>query len=560
MPLDLPSSNDKSPALSLDAHFVGTIRCTLAIAIALILALDTATRPHFSTGTYLIVGLYVTYVVLLCIATRLWRPLLPNVVEPWIDVGWAVGLMAFNTDPSGLLSGLSFFSLLIAAFQWGLRLGLRIALSSALLVACVGTILSFSGPDFEFGHVSVGIASSVLLGYVTAALEGRALTLKSQLAFMKDVTHLSNPRFGVDRTIGMFMERLRAFHDSDACMLVMPDQGAPGHHLRRVDRRDPERGMQPEPLPEELARLLLALPADHAVLYHGAHSVSIWWQQRPKGHTYDVMRRQCVEGNEWANEILAATLEAVAFVTVPLHYHRQAIGRLYLIRRRAFEPSDVDFLIQVIEHTMPAIHHIRLVDQLAANVAEAERRRIALDLHDSVIQPYIWLCIGLRAVQQKLAAGDTDGVADLQRLLDLTNNKVEELRQYTQGLEDKGEHIGAFLPAVRRFTDRFSEVTGISVQIRANKDFRLNDRLAAEAFQMVTEGLSNILRHTRATYAFITLAQSDGYFTLQIANDGAALMPFTPRSLTERASALGGQVRIERQGDESTVVVIKVPL
>ena len=71
-----------------------------------------------------------------------------------------------------------------------------------------------------------------------AASVGREPTVDSRLAFMKDVTRLSNPCFGVDRTIDMFMERLRAFHDVDVCIPVMFDHGAFGHHLCRVDRRD----------------------------------------------------------------------------------------------------------------------------------------------------------------------------------------------------------------------------------------------------------------------------------------------------------------------------------
>ena len=556
----MPSSTNEFPRISLDARFVATIRCVLAIALPFILTLAPLTRSRFCAVTYLLLGLYATYSVLLYLAACWWRPILPGVVEPWIDVGWAVALVASSSDPSGLLFGGAFFILLIAVFQWGLRLGLCIALGSALLIAGVGALLSFGPQDFDLQQDSVSLASLVLLGYMAAAFGGRKLTLQGRLAFMKEVTHLSNPRFGVDRTIGMFMERVRAFHNADTCLLVMSDHGASSHHLRRVDRGEPERGEDPQPLPEELARLLLALPADQAVLYHGRQGVSRWWRQRQRLYTYDVVRRRRVQANQQVNELLSSTLAAEDFVTVPLHNHRQLIGRLYLIRPRAFGPLDLDFLLQVIEHTMPAIHHIRLVDQLASGAAEMERRRIAHDLHDSVIQPYIWLCIGLRGVQQKLAAGGTEVTGDVQRLLDLTTDKIDELRQYTRGLKDEGEHVAAFLPAVRRIAHKFSEATGISVQIDAHEEFRLNDQLAAEAFQMVAEGLSNILRHTQARHASILLARCDSHFTLQIANDGAPSTPFTPRSLTERAAALGGHVRVKRQGDESTVVVIEVPL
>jgi signal transduction histidine kinase len=561
----MPSPNEKSPPESFDISLVATIRCALATAGAVIFTLDRLTHSRLPELSHLVLILYVTYSVILYKRAQRRRPILPSGVEPWLDVGWAVALMALSNGPRRLFFAFAFFAFLIAAFQWGLRLRLRTALGSAFLFACAGAILSFARPEFELRHVFVGLTALVVLGYMTTAFGGRELIVKGRLAFMEEVSRLSNPRFGVDRTIGMFMERLRAFHDADACIFIMSDHsmsdnGAAGHHLRRVDRRHPEQGVHPEPLPEELAGLLLGLPADHVVLHFGTSGGSHWWQRRRREFTYDVMQGRLLQGNQQMNELLATTLEAEAFVTVPLHFHRQAVGRLYLIRRRAFEPSDVTFLLQVIEHLMPAIHHIRLVDRLASSTADAERRRIAHDLHDSVIQPYIWLCIGLRAIQQKLAAGNANVADDLQRLLDLTHDKIEELRRYTRGLKDAGEQVGRLLPAIRRFADNFSKTTGIAVQVEASEDPELNDQLAAELFQMVTEGLSNVLRHTKATRACITLARYNDHCTLQIANDGAAPAPFIPRSLTERASDLGGRARVERQADESTVVVIDIPL
>jgi hypothetical protein len=201
----MPSSNDNSPPESFDVGFAARIRCALAIAGAIIFTLDLLTRTWLSEVSYIVLGLYVTYSVLLYTAARWWRPILPGVVEPWLDVGWAVGLVAFSSERSGLLFGFAFISLLIAAFQWGLRLGLRTALGSALLFACVGALLSFARPEFEFRQVLVGLTVLVMLGSMTAAFGGWELTVKSRLAFMKDVTRLSNPRFGVDRTIGMFV-------------------------------------------------------------------------------------------------------------------------------------------------------------------------------------------------------------------------------------------------------------------------------------------------------------------------------------------------------------------
>jgi signal transduction histidine kinase len=469
-------------------------------------------------------------------------------------------VLVASGERRGFLFAFAFFALLIAGFQWGVHLRLRTALGSAFLFAGVGAIFSFARPELEWRYVFVILTALVTLGQVTTAFGGRELIVKGRLAFMKEVTRLSNPRFGVDRTIGTFMERLRAFHDADACVLVMSDHGASSYHLRRVDRGGSERGMHAEPLPEELTDILLALPADHAVLHASPSSRARWWHWRKRDDTYDLMQRRHLESNQQMHERLGATIGTEAFMSVPLRYRHQAIGRLYLTRRHAFKVSDLHFLLQVIEPMVPAIQHIRLVDHIMSRAAEVERRRIAHDLHDSVIQPYIWLCKGLAAIQHKITAGGAGVVDDLQHLLDLTNQKIDELRCYTQGLEEKDEQDAALLPAIRRFAENFSEASGIPVLIEASEAVYLNDQLAAELFQMVAEGLSNILRHTRATHAWITLTQCNDHCTLQIANDGAVPAPFTPRSLTERASALGGSVHVERQADDSTVVVIDVPL
>jgi hypothetical protein len=72
----MPSSDDNSPSVSLDACSVATVQCVLTIAIPFILTLDPLIPAHLSEVNYLILGLYTTYSVLLYTAGRLGRPLL----------------------------------------------------------------------------------------------------------------------------------------------------------------------------------------------------------------------------------------------------------------------------------------------------------------------------------------------------------------------------------------------------------------------------------------------------------------------------------------------------
>jgi GAF domain-containing protein len=60
---------------------------------------------------------------------------------------------------------------------------------------------------------------------------------------------------------------------------------------------------------------------------------------------------------------------AESFITVPFRARDYIVGRLYLtsLRRRAFNTTDVDFLVQVLDHAMPVLDNIRLVDRLASD-------------------------------------------------------------------------------------------------------------------------------------------------------------------------------------------------
>jgi signal transduction histidine kinase len=270
------------------------------------------------------------------------------------------------------------------------------------------------------------------------------------------------------------------------------------------------------------------------------------------------------EGRELAGA-LAAGFDAASFMSAPLRSHQAAIGRLYVIaaRAHAFNDGDLDFLVQVLAQFMPAIENIRLVDRLASDAAERERQRIAHDLHDSVIQPYFGLQFGLLAVSRKLEAGNTNVAGDITRLIDQIGRVIDNLRGYMRQLKSPGGQEQVLLSSIRRFVDTFSATSGIDVQLKLSSDIQLSDRLAAEVFQMVAEGLSNIRRHTQAMRVVVLVTQRDNHLVLQIEDEGTAGTPpavFTPRSITARATALGGQVHVAPRDTGGNAVVVEIPL
>ena len=239
--------------------------------------------------------------------------------------------------------------------------------------------------------------------------------------------------------------------------------------MRRAERRNPDSAVRAEILPAELTRLLLAWPDRDAVVFSERHWV--WQRCHPmaSAEVIDLRRGTRLAADERRSPAVAAMLDAMAFITVPLP-SPELRGRLYITagRRGAFDSADVEFLQLVFEHLRPVLQNITLADQLASDAAEAERRRIALDVHDGVIQPYIGLQMGLEAVRHKLQMGSTDVRHDIDCLLHLTQDELGQLRHMVQGLKRGGEGFDGLVPAIRRFGLKFTAATGIQVQIEVN--------------------------------------------------------------------------------------------
>src|SRR5262252_2416957 len=554
---------------SMDDRVIAAMRLMLAL-LALLSAYsnpDVAEVTHYVAAAYAILVCYLAYSLMLCLLAVRRRFTLPVTVAYWADLGWYILLIGSSNGTNSIFSSLLFFPLLVASFQWGFTAGWRVTLVATVLFTGIGFTTAPAEPEFDLGRFLLRPTSLLVLGYMIACWGGTETILRRRLALLKDVNAWSNPRFGVDRTFGTMMERLRAFYEADRCMLVMAKPPTGGYTLRRISRQAPEAAGRAEALTAEVAHLLLALPTTQAQVAGSVSRAWGWFGAVMRVQAYDV-----VTGERLPAPLhdLSDLLAAEAYITVPVRYRGETVGRLYLVAtgRYTFEGSDVDFLLQLLEHTMPTIDNIRLVDRLASEAAEAERRRMARDLHDSVIQPYLGLQMGLAAMEKNLATHSSDVHEDLKRLLALTSASIADLRQYMGELRDTGAPESgllpaSLLPAVQRFARTFAEATGIDVHIDAKTALPVHDRLAAEVFQMVAEGLSNVRRHTRSPQATVTLVCAHDHLCLSIANDtapGTVPVPFTPRSLTERAAALGGRARVEWPAQGGTVVLVDIPL
>jgi signal transduction histidine kinase len=358
---------------------------------------------------------------------------------------------------------------------------------------------------------------------------------------------------GIDALAEMLQASLRA----DVCLMVLVDAHASEPRLHRAAavylRTDGVSAMS------GLGARPLIRASDGPLVF-----------SRPRGRAKSCGNRHRESGHGSAEACgrltkLADILEVNSVLSVPLGSGDSCIGRVYIgSRQQRYTHRDLVPLSQGAKHARILIESVLLADRLAREVASQERRRISRDLHDSAIQPYIGLKLGLEAMRRRLR-GSADLVGDLDELIKIARDGIGELRDYLGSLKkaEARKQVTSLLAAVRVQAKKFAEFYGIDAKVIANGDISVSTPLRQEVMHIVREGLSNVRRHTCAERATINLREAHGQLLVEVINDKArqaSKRGFFPRSISERAKALGGRVSVRRRSGQRTVVAVELPL
>src|SRR5262249_39695229 len=174
-------------------------------------------------ATYTVLAFYLAYSLTLCTLAVRRRSTISATVAYWADVGWDILLIGSSKGTNSIFFFFLFFAILVASFQSGFTSGLRVTLVATVLFTGVGFAMAPDEPEFERNSFLLRPTSLFVLGYMIACWGGAETMLRRRLALLKDVSLLANPRFGVERTFGALLERLRAFYAAEQCLLVMTD-------------------------------------------------------------------------------------------------------------------------------------------------------------------------------------------------------------------------------------------------------------------------------------------------------------------------------------------------
>ena len=201
---------------------------------------------------------------------------------------------------------------------------------------------------------------------------------------------------------------------------------------------------------------------------------------------------------------------------------------------------------------------------------EAERQRIARELHDATGQALTALGLGLRAVGANMDSEGGQAARDLRQLETLTNNSLDELRHLIADLRPSHLDDLGLAATIRWYAKEVQARTGLDVQVEIAGDTHpLSAPVRIALFRIAQEALTNVVKHSGAQRAWLRVWFGNEAVRLQVEDDGGGFDTHaerrTPRpawgllGMQERVTLLGGQFDLASEPGQGTRVQVLIP-
>ncbi|MDQ3573583.1 MAG: histidine kinase [Actinomycetota bacterium] len=225
----------------------------------------------------------------------------------------------------------------------------------------------------------------------------------------------------------------------------------------------------------------------------------------------------------------------------------------------------VSDLIELRVSDLDAAEHKAALGQLVA-AQEAERARIAGEIHDDTLQVITAASIRLQMLRRRVNGSATEM---LESLVDTVDHASERLRRLLFDLRPSALDHDSLADVLRAY---LGETFG-----HDSPSWAVNDELVAEPpdsvrlvlFRVAQQGLANVLAHARAGHVAVTVAPDAGGIALTVADDGLgfgaeAALPQPGHlgliTMRERTEAAGGRLTICTGAGQGTAVRAWVPV
>jgi signal transduction histidine kinase len=190
---------------------------------------------------------------------------------------------------------------------------------------------------------------------------------------------------------------------------------------------------------------------------------------------------------------------------------------------------------------------------------DAARRKIERDLHDGAQSRLVALSLLLRSARKR--ADSDPGLAELlDRAQEELQTSLAELRELARGIHPAVLTDRGLEPALDALVARVP----VPVTLEVQAEGRLPGPVESAAYFVVSEGLANVTKYSRATQASVCVRRVDGRVTVEVSDDGVggadAARGSGLRGLSDRLAALDGRLALDSPPGRGTRLRAELPI
>jgi signal transduction histidine kinase len=225
-----------------------------------------------------------------------------------------------------------------------------------------------------------------------------------------------------------------------------------------------------------------------------------------------------------------------------------------------FGAREVEVLAGLAEPLALAIDNGLSFDRLRMLGADAERDRLARNLHDRIGQGLAYVGLELDRLSRQESPGP-----ELVRLRQEVGSLLAEVRETLRQLRTRVTETAGLADLIEAYLPRFAERTGVAARFASTASGRLPVPVEQELWRILQEALSNVERHAGATRVDVSWASDSSRGRLDVSDDGGGFEPSAAgggtsgiMAMRERANSIGARLILESSPGGGTRVAVEV--
>ena len=217
---------------------------------------------------------------------------------------------------------------------------------------------------------------------------------------------------------------------------------------------------------------------------------------------------------------------------------------------------------------------LRSLTHRVVQVQEAERGRVALELHGHITQLLCAVLVRSQTLADHLAPGDTVAREEAIKLREMLGQAANEVERISRHLRPSILDELGLVALMRDVCTEFAERTGVALRLTSLQlARRLPSDIELALYRILQEALNNVEQHTSARQVTVSLTKQSGGVQLVIQDDGTGFeakknYPNTQNgraglgllSMRERAKYVGGTLKITSARRTGTEIEVRIPL